>query len=98
MNRVLSGQAVGVRVWGGLHLPSVGVSMALVTVLTSEVHGHLVWPPRGSEGFGYDPMFVPEGYAVTFGEMEPDAKHAISHRARAFQLFARACLGDDAAR
>ena len=47
MNRVLSGQAVGVRVWGGLHLPSVGVSMALVTVLTSEVHGHLVWPLVG---------------------------------------------------
>ena len=61
------------------------------------VEGTLVWPPRGDKGFGYDPMFVPEGNAVTFGEMEPDAKHAISHRARAFQLFARACLGDGAA-
>jgi XTP/dITP diphosphohydrolase len=58
-----------------------------------KVYGHLVWPPRGSKGFGYDPMFVPEGHSQTFGEMEPDAKHAISHRARAFQLFARAFLG-----
>ena len=41
-------------------------------------------------------MFVPDGHTLTFGEMEPDAKHAISHRARAFELFARACLGDDA--
>ena len=50
-----------------------------------------------TKGFGYDPMFVPEGHSLTFGEMEPDAKHAISHRARAFQLFASACLGGGAA-
>jgi XTP/dITP diphosphohydrolase len=62
-----------------------------------KVYGHLVWPPRGSRGFGYDPMFVPEGHSLTFGEMEPDAKHAISHRARAFSLFAGACLGGGAA-
>ncbi len=49
------------------------------------VHGTLVWPPRGSRGFGYDPMFLPEGHAETFGEMEPLAKHAISHRAIAFR-------------
>ena len=66
-------------------------------VFEGKVHGHLVWPPRGTRGFGYDPMFVPDGHAVTFGEMEPDTKHAISHRARAFQQFARACLGDGAA-
>jgi len=59
-----------------------------------KVYGHLVWPPRGAQGFGYDPMFVADGQDLTFGEMEPDAKHAISHRARAFALFARACLGD----
>ena len=58
-----------------------------------KVYGHLVWPPRGAKGFGYDPMFVADGERLTFGEMEPDAKHAISHRARAFALFARACLG-----
>ena len=62
-----------------------------------KVYGHLVWPPRGAKGFGYDPMFVADGHALTFGEMEPDAKHAISHRARAFQCFARACLGDGTA-
>jgi len=61
-----------------------------------KVYGHLVWPPRGSKGFGYDPMFVADGHALTFGEMEPDAKHAISHRARAFHEFARSCLGSGA--
>jgi len=57
-----------------------------------EVHGALVWPPRGDKGFGYDPMFVPEGHAITFGEMEPAAKHAISHRARAFEQLVAACF------
>ena len=52
-----------------------------------KVHGHLVWPPRGGNGFGYDPMFVPDDGVLTFGEMAPNAKHAISHRARAFALF-----------
>jgi XTP/dITP diphosphohydrolase len=49
-----------------------------------EVTGRLVWPPRGERGFGYDPMFVPDGSYLTFGEMEPSHKHKISHRARAF--------------
>jgi len=49
------------------------------------VDGTLVWPPRGTRGFGYDPMFLPEGAALTFGEMEPQAKHRVSHRARAFE-------------
>jgi XTP/dITP diphosphohydrolase len=66
-------------------------------VFEGKVYGHLVWPPRGTKGFGYDPMFVPDGHTLTFGEMEPDAKHALSHRARAFALFARVCLGDGAA-
>jgi len=56
------------------------------------VEGHLEYPPRGLEGFGYDPMFVPDGHAITFGEMEPDAKHAISHRARAFRQLIDACF------
>lgn len=66
------------------------------------VHGALVWPPRGSEGFGYDPMFRPEGHDLTFGEMSADGKHGIdwsaaepsplSHRARAFLALSRACL------
>jgi XTP/dITP diphosphohydrolase len=69
---------------------------AETAVFEGKVYGHLVWPPRGSKGFGYDPMFVADGEKLTFGEMEPDAKHAISHRARAFALFARACLGSGA--
>jgi XTP/dITP diphosphohydrolase len=48
------------------------------------VAGQLVWPPRGTRGFGYDPMFVADGMRETFGEMEPEAKHAVSHRAAAF--------------
>ena len=47
--------------------------------------GTIVWPPRGTRGFGYDPIFVPEGYGETFGEMEPELKEFISHRARAFE-------------
>jgi XTP/dITP diphosphohydrolase len=58
-----------------------------------EAHGRLIWPPRGERGFGYDPMFVPDGYDVTFGEMDPALKHQISHRARAFAKLAAACFG-----
>ncbi|HYM33550.1 MAG TPA: RdgB/HAM1 family non-canonical purine NTP pyrophosphatase [Candidatus Cybelea sp.] len=57
------------------------------------VKGKLVWPPRGDKGFGYDPMFVPDGYSVTFGEMEPAVKHTISHRAVAFAKLVEACFG-----
>ena len=56
------------------------------------VYGTLRWPPRGGNGFGYDPMFVPDGERLTFGEMEPAAKYAISHRTRAFEAFRRHCL------
>ena len=56
------------------------------------VDGTLVWPPRGDRGFGYDPMFLPDGYAETFGEMDPAAKHAISHRADAFRKLTAACF------
>jgi XTP/dITP diphosphohydrolase len=58
-----------------------------------EVVGHLVWPPRGSRGFGYDPIFVPAGGTLTFGEMESAEKHKISHRARAFAKLVDACFG-----
>jgi XTP/dITP diphosphohydrolase len=61
-------------------------------VFEGRVDGHLVWPPRGSRGFGYDPIFVPEGFEETFGEMEPEAKHAISHRADAFRKLVAACF------
>jgi XTP/dITP diphosphohydrolase len=50
-----------------------------------EVHGTLTFPPRGEHGFGYDPIFVAKGMDITFAEMDPAEKHAISHRARAFE-------------
>ena len=56
------------------------------------VTGTLVWPPRGDNGFGYDPMFRPDGLERTFGEMAPDDKHAISHRADAFRKLIEACF------
>jgi len=63
------------------------------------VDGTLVWPPRGDKGFGYDPMFLPDGHTRTFGEMSSDEKHGLpprgqglSHRARAFLKLAEACL------
>lgn len=55
--------------------------------------GTLVWPTRGERGFGYDPMFVADGMSATFGEIEPAAKHAVSHRARAFEKLVATCLG-----
>jgi len=54
------------------------------------VDGTLVWPPRGEHGFGYDPMFMPHGHDATFGEMDPEAKHAMSHRADAFRQLVAA--------
>ena len=66
------------------------------------VHGRLVWPPRGARGFGYDPMFMPDGFDRTFGEMSAEEKHGmdwagdpprpLSHRVRAFLHLAKACL------
>lgn len=56
------------------------------------VEGHVVWPPRGDKGFGYDPMFQPVGHELSFAEMEPEAKHAMSHRAKAFSQLLNACL------
>ena len=63
-----------------------------IELFRGEVHGDLVFPPRGTRGFGYDPIFVPLGGTLTFGEMDPEVKHRISHRAVAFQQLAAACL------
>jgi XTP/dITP diphosphohydrolase len=63
-----------------------------VELFRGEVQGDLVWPPRGDRGFGYDPMFVPAGGTLTFGEMDPAEKHKISHRARAFAKLVEGCL------
>jgi XTP/dITP diphosphohydrolase len=56
------------------------------------VYGRLVWPIRGERGFGYDPMFAPDGYDITFGEMDPEEKHRISHRADAFRQLVERCF------
>ena len=69
-------------------------------IFEGRVDGRLVFPPRGDKGFGYDPIFVPDGYDRGFGEMTsqekhgipPDGSRALSHRARAFQELAKACL------
>ena len=55
-----------------------------VEAFEGRVDGVITWPPRGSRGFGYDPIFQPNGHAISFGEMEPERKHAMSHRADAF--------------
>lgn len=55
--------------------------------------GRLVWPPRGQKGFGYDPIFVAEGEEITFGEMDPETKHSMSHRADAFRRLVASCFG-----
>lgn len=61
-----------------------------ISTFVGRVDGHLVWPPRGDKGFGYDPVFIPNGYDISFGEMDPAAKHAMSHRADAFRQLVAA--------
>lgn len=61
-------------------------------VFEGVVHGRLVWPMRGAQGHGYDPMFQPEGYDVTFAQMPLDTKNRISHRADAFRKFIAECF------
>ena len=66
-------------------------------VFTGQVYGTIVWPPRGDRGFGYDPIFVPEGFSKTFGEIDPELKNRLSHRMRAFEkLMSATYIGDDA--
>ena len=61
-------------------------------VVEGRIDGTLTFPPRGEKGFGYDPIFIPEGFSETFGEMEPDSKDRMSHRARAFEKLKAALL------
>lgn len=61
-------------------------------VFEGEVHGTLIWPPRGDRGFGYDPMFIATGETLSFGEMDPSKKHGMSHRADAFKKLRAALL------
>ncbi len=64
------------------------------SVYEGSVSGRIVWPMRGERGFGFDPVFQPDGHSETFAEMDPSKKQAISHRAAAFAKFADACLRD----
>ena len=68
--------------WPDLHIES----------FRGEVHGSVVSPPRGVRGFGYDPIFLPEGKALTFGELDSAARMAVSHRTVAFRKLAAACF------
>jgi len=61
-------------------------------IFEGRIDGTLVWPGQGDHGFGYDPIFLPAGATLTFGQMDPDAKHAISHRADAFRQLVDACF------
>jgi XTP/dITP diphosphohydrolase len=61
-------------------------------LFVGKVDGQVVWPMRGENGFGYDPIFVPNGYDITFGEMDPAKKHAMSHRADAFAKLVAGCF------
>ena len=61
-------------------------------IFEGQAEGHLVWPKRGTNGFGFDPMFQPVGYDLTFGEMEEDQKKAIAHRTEAFRRLVAGCL------
>jgi XTP/dITP diphosphohydrolase len=65
---------------------------ARTQIFEGRAYGSIDFPPRGQYGFGYDPIFVPEGHRFTFAEMDPKAKHAISHRAKAFEKFVKAVL------
>lgn len=63
-------------------------------VFRGEALGQLVWPMRGDNGFGFDPVFLPNGETETFGEMDPGKKHGMSHRAAAFELMMKGTLSD----
>jgi XTP/dITP diphosphohydrolase len=63
-------------------------------VFEGRVFGQVIWPPRGTRGFGYDPIFVPNGYHETFGEMDPELKNQLSHRMRAFEKLIAATYAD----
>ncbi len=93
MERVnaMLGEALDRRAWFVAALCLAWPHGATATFI-GRVGGCVVWPPRGTKGFGYDPMFLPAGSGRTFGEMEPAEKHPLSHRARAFAQFHATCL------
>lgn len=65
-----------------------------VETFEGKVHGHMTWPPRGDKGFGFDPMFIADGYDRTFAEIEPEEKNKVSHRARAVEKLIQHLKGE----
>src|SRR5262245_39505596 len=90
-------EAAGAKDWSGNFTCALALAApdGKTEVFEGKLFGALVWPPRGTGGFGYDPIFVPNGYKQTFGEMEPSLKDAISHRARAFEKLMLAAYDDE---
>jgi XTP/dITP diphosphohydrolase len=95
VERELAGQGTGERDRSAAFVCVLCLAWPGGEVLTFEGHcsGDLVWPPRGDQGFGYDPIFRPEGHDITFGEMAPAEKHRIDHRSRAFAQLVPAVFG-----
>lgn len=87
------GEAADRRAWFVCAL-ALAVPGEPTRIFEGRVDGNLVFPPRGDRGFGYDPIFLPDGEAETFGEMEPARKHAMSHRARAFEKLVATVFGE----
>lgn len=83
-NRLVEADREDFRAWFSCAL-AVAWPKGPAVVVEGRVDGQLSFPPRGGRGFGYDPIFVPEGYTETFGELDPEVKDRISHRARAFE-------------
>ena len=71
---------------------SVAMPQGEAKIFEGEIYGRLTFPPRGLRGFGYDPIFIADGYEQTFGEIDPHMKNAMSHRARAFEKLVAACF------
>jgi XTP/dITP diphosphohydrolase len=86
-----AGESADKRAWFVCALCLAWPDAATATFL-GRVDGTWVWPPRGARGFGYDPIFLPAGAALTYGEMAPVEKHASSHRARAFHQLLASCF------
>ena len=93
MERVnaMLGDSVDRRAWFVAAL-CLGWADGYTATFVGRVDGIVIWPPRGTKGFGYDPIFQPAGSELTFGEMLPEQKHRVSHRARAFAQLQAACL------
>ena len=95
VNRALEASGAGERRANFICALALAQPHGETKVFTGKVYGTLVWPPRGTRGFGYDPIFVPDGESETFGEMDPHKKNSMSHRQKAFDQLIAATYADD---